>query len=133
LGTAEIAVIVLFVFGLEARWAWLLAGTALLAALYVLLGAAVVARHSALNTFLIPSVGWVTLFSLPALPLFELVPRWLFVWHPMTPAVLLLEASNRSIPSGLLVLATLGSAIWCAAAFFWARSRLVHVLAPAAA
>jgi fluoroquinolone transport system permease protein len=133
LGTVENAVIVLFVFGPATQWAWLLAGTAFLAALYVLLGAAAVARHTALNTFLVPSVGWVTLCSLPLLSLFGLTPYWLFAWHPMTPPLLLLEASSRPLSLSLILIGAFGSAAWCAAAFFWARSRLMHIVAPAAA
>jgi fluoroquinolone transport system permease protein len=133
LGTAEHAIIVLFVFGTERRWTWLLLGTALLAALYVLLGLAVVARHTALNTFLVPSVGWITLFSLPLLPLFQLVPLWLFAWHPMMPPLMLLQASVRPMSAALIITAVLGSAGWCMVAFFWARLRLVRVVAPAAA
>jgi fluoroquinolone transport system permease protein len=133
LGTAENAVIVLFAFGPAMQWAWLLAGTAFLAALYVLLGVAVVARHTVLNTFLVPSVGWVTLCSLPLLALFGLVPHWLFAWHPMTPPLLLLEAAGRPLSLTVIAAAALGSAAWCAAAFVWARSRLVSVVAPAAA
>ena len=133
LGTSENATIVLFVFGPGGQWTWLLLGTAFLATIYAFLGLAAVAGHTALNTFLIPSVGWITAFSLPLLSLVGLVPRWLLAWHPVMPPLILLEASFRPVPAPLIVAAILGSAAWCAIAFFWARSRLLGLVAPAAA
>jgi fluoroquinolone transport system permease protein len=133
LGTAENALVVLLVYGTALAWEWLLLGTALLGALYVFLGLAVVARHAAINTFLMPSVGWITLFTLPLLGYYGVVPWWVFAWHPMTPALVLLEAGCRPVGEGLLTYGVLGCLGWCGFAFAWAHRRLVRIVAPAAA
>lgn len=133
LGAAENTIIVLFVFGPYLNWGWLLLGTGLLAILYVLLGLAVVARHAALNTFLVPSVGWIAAFSLPLLGVLGLVPRWLFMWHPMMPSLVLLEAASGQVSAMLIVYGIAGAGGWCAIAFLWARSRLLRVVAPGTA
>jgi fluoroquinolone transport system permease protein len=133
LGAAENLAIVLLAFGPEQGWGWLLLGTVLLALLYAFLGLAVVAAHSGINTFLIPSIGWIALFSLPLLGYYELIPRWTLAWHPMMPSLLLLEGSARPIAAAAAIYGILGGAGWCVAAFLWARYRLVQLVAPAAA
>jgi len=133
LGAAEHVAIVRLVFGPEQGWGLLLLGASLLSILYVFLGLAVVARHAGINTFLIPSIGWIALFTLPLLGFYELLPRWAFAWHPMMPSLVLLEGSSRPISMALVAYGVLGSAGWCAAAFLWARYQLVHRVAPAAA
>ncbi len=133
LGVAENGLIVLSVFGMELAWGWLLLGTAILGALYVFLALAVVARHTGINTFLIPSLGWITLFSLPLLGYYGVVPWWTFAWHPMMPSLILLEAGCRQLSAALLTYGILGSLGWCGLALLLARQRFIHVVAPAAA
>ena len=133
LRAAENVLVVLLAFGPHLAWTWLILGTVLLGVLYAFLGLAVVAEHGAINTFLIPSVGWITLFSLPLLAYYGVVPWWTFAWHPMMPSLFLLEAGCRPVSAALLIFGMLGSLGWCGVAFLWARHRLIHVVAPAAA
>ena len=133
LGTAENALVVLLVYGTGLAWGWLLLGTALLGVLYVFLGLAAVAAHAGINTFLMPSVGWITVCALPLLGYYGVVPWGVFAWHPMMPPLVLLEAGCRAVGAGLLAYGVLGSLGWCGLAFVWARRRLVRVVAPAAA
>jgi hypothetical protein len=133
LGAAEQSAIVLLVFGPGQGWWQLVLGTWLLGVLYVFVGLATAARHTGINTFLIPSIAWVTVFSLPLLGFYELVPRWVFLWHPMMPSLVLLEGSAAPISLTFVTYGIVGGAGWCTAAYLWARYRLVHLVAPAAA
>jgi fluoroquinolone transport system permease protein len=97
LGTAEQIAIVALVFGPDARWWWLLLGTALASTVYVCVGLAVAARHTAINTFLIPSIGWITALSLPLLGFYNLLPRWTLAWHPLSRARLVGSSASTDL------------------------------------
>jgi len=133
LGLLENLVVVRFVFGPHFHWGWFAVGTAVLCILYVFAAVSAVAPHSGINTFLIPSVGWVTLFTAPLLSFYQVVPWWVFAWHPLMPPLRLLEAASRDLPPVSLVYLVLGSLGWCAAAQVWARRRFTRVIAPASA
>jgi fluoroquinolone transport system permease protein len=133
LGTAEQVAIEVSVFGPDERWGWLLLGTALAGACYVCVGLAVAARHTAINTFLIPSIGGITVLSLPLLGYYNLLPPWTFAWHPLAPSLVLLEGTSRPITMTLAIFGILGGLGWCAVAFPWARYLFAHRVAPAAA
>lgn len=55
------------------------------------------------------------------------------MWHPMTPLLVLLEASSRPVSAALIVYGVVGGGGGCAVAFLCARSRLLRLVAPAAA
>ena len=130
LALVENAAIVWLVFGTDLRWEWFAAGTAALAILYVFAAVSAVAPHAGITTFMIPSIGWVTIFTAPLLGYYDIVPWWAFAWHPMMPPLRLLEAASRDVRPAFLVYAVLGSLVWCVVAQVWARRRLTHVLAP---
>jgi fluoroquinolone transport system permease protein len=125
LALAETLLVVGLVFGLRFRWGLLLGGTALLGALYVLAGFASVVRHRAINAWLMPSVGVVTLLSLPLLPHFGLAEPALFYWHPAMPALVLLQAgcAAQPAPGVALLYGVLGACAWVGLGFAWARRR----------
>ena len=131
LGLVENVVIVRLVFGPNLNWGWFGVGTAALCVLHVFAAVSAVAPHAGISTFLIPSVGWVTIFTAPLLGYYDVVPWWVFAWHPLMPPLRLLEAASREVAPVLLIYPVLGSLAWCAAAQVWARRRFTHVIAPA--
>ena len=98
LGLVENVAIIRLVFGPNLHWGWLVLGTAAVCVLYVLAAVSAVAPHAGITTFLIPSVGWVTIFSVPLLGYYEIVPWWTFAWHPLMPPLRFLEAATRDVP-----------------------------------
>lgn len=123
LGVAESLLVVVLLFGARFRWELLLAGTALLGTLYVLAGFLAVARHDALNEWLLPSVPVVMFLMLPLLAHFGLVDRRWFWLHPAAPGLLLLQAACGPSSAGEIAYGVLGSLAWLAAGFAWARRR----------
>jgi fluoroquinolone transport system permease protein len=130
LGAAENAVIVAFVFGVSFQWGWFALGTAALSAVYVFAAIAAVAPHAGINTFLVPSIGWITIFTAPLIGYYDIVPWWVFAWHPLMPGVRLLEAAFRDVPTLFLVYPVVGSVAWTGAALAWAHQRFTTVLVP---
>jgi fluoroquinolone transport system permease protein len=130
LGAAENAVIVAFVFGVSFQWGWFVLGTVASAAVYVFAAISAVARHQGINTFLVPSIGWITLLTAPLIGYYDIVPWWAFAWHPLMPPLRLLEAACRDVPPLLLVYPIIGSVVWTTAALAWAHQRFTTVLVP---
>ena len=133
LGTAENAVVVAAVFGLNAQWGWLLLGMVLLGAIYALLGLVVIARYDSINTFLMPSAGIIFVLSTALLGYYGLVPLWTLIWHPVLPPLVLMRAAWVPLEWSQFAYGLLGSAVWISALGVWARRRFVHLIAPSVA
>ncbi len=90
----ENVVLTLFVFGVNFRILPLIAGIALAGAMYTLLGFLIVARYDSINEYLLPSMLYVLLFSLPVSPYFGVDISWL-TWllylHPLQAPLLLIQ------------------------------------------
>ncbi len=99
----------------------LLAGVVLLAALYVLYGFVVVARYDSINTYLLPSVVYTAVLSLPLLDYFGLWQSWLFYLHPIQAPLLLLRAAFQPLAPWQLVYGVLYSALWIALMYLASR------------
>jgi fluoroquinolone transport system permease protein len=129
LATAENGLVVLLVFGRGVAWGWLLLGMAAMGVVYALLGLVAVARFAAINTFLMPSAGYLTLLTLPLLGYYGILPWWAFAPHPLMPPLVLVEAACRPVGGAMLGYGVLGSVAWLSLAFAWARRRLLrHVV-----
>jgi fluoroquinolone transport system permease protein len=74
--------------------ALLLAGT-----LYALFGFIFVVRYESINEYLLPSVLFATLLSLPMLPYLGLNLSWLISLHPLHGALLWLTAAFQPLPA----------------------------------
>ncbi|HSR52567.1 MAG TPA: ABC transporter permease [Acidobacteriota bacterium] len=73
-------------------WA-LLAGVAGMGMIMTLLGFLAAARHDSVNTFLFPSMLWVTALILPFPAAFGLAPDWATAWHPVAAGMGLLQGA----------------------------------------
>jgi hypothetical protein len=120
---AGIETLALVWIAFEFRRAWLLivAGTAALGVIYTAFGAAMTARYESVNRLLLPASVVVMLLLLPLLPHFGFGPRWLFLAHPIEPALTLMRAGYGVGGNADLAFGIAGSLVWCAIAFWWGR------------
>jgi fluoroquinolone transport system permease protein len=123
LALVESLVIVAVVSGTEARWGLLLPASALLAAVYTMLGFVAIVRHDSINEFLLPSVGYVFAFVLPLVGHFGFVDSLFFLPHPVEMALVLMRGAYAPEPLWKITLALFGLVAWFAATFLWARQR----------
>ena len=123
LALVESLLIVLAVLGAGGEWVPLLSGAFLLGALFALAGFIVVVRYDSINSFLIPSVLYVTALLLPLLPHFGLADRTIFYLHPAEPALALMRAAY--MPKGVweMVYAVAAALGWVGIGFIVARRR----------
>ena len=130
LGTGETAFIVFVAIGPDHEWRWFVAGAGLLSFIYALVGMAIVAKYAEFRSFLRSSPTWVFAFSLPLLGSVHLLPGWLFLWHPVKPALILVEGSTRAVASSAVVYGILAGIVSCSVAFRLAKSRLLALGSP---
>jgi fluoroquinolone transport system permease protein len=124
LAAAETMAIVWIGFGASGSWWLLLTGTAALGVIYTGFGAVVAARYESVNALLLPASAFLTLLLLPLLAHFGLVPRVLFLVHPLEPPMTLLRAAYGAIGRTEVAFGIIGSLGWSALAFVWGRKRV---------
>jgi fluoroquinolone transport system permease protein len=98
-----------------------LAGLALAAPLYVLFGFMVVVRYDAVNEFLLPSIVYASVLSLPMITYLGLDLSWFIFLHPLQGSLLWLTAAFQPIPAWQLVLSLLYGLVWIGLAAYLAR------------
>ena len=108
--------------GLDARLAGTALGIGLAAALLCLAGVGLVVRYEALNEFIMPSVVYTSLLSLPLLGYFGVGAREWYLPHPIQGPLDLLQA--RSPQTGALAYAIGYPALWIVPAYVWSRRNL---------
>ncbi|MCC6742875.1 MAG: hypothetical protein IT175_03350 [Acidobacteria bacterium] len=123
LALVESLVIVAFLSGTQARWGFLLPASALLAAIYTMLGFIAIVRYDSINEFMIPSLGFVFAFVAPLIGHFGFVDSVFFLPHPVEMALVLMRGAYASEPGWKIAVALFGLVAWFAATFVWARSR----------
>jgi fluoroquinolone transport system permease protein len=123
LALVESLVIVALLSGTQAQWGLLLPASALLAAIYTMLGFIAIVRHDSINEFLIPSLGYVFALVVPLVGHFGFVDSIVFLPHPMEMALVLMRAAYTPEPVWKIAVALAGLAAWFAATFLWARRR----------
>jgi len=125
LSLVENLTIALAVAGLDFRPDLLATGIVLGAALYALAGFVVVARYDAINTFLLPSVGYMLLLGLPLLTYFGIgrdpVVATLLLAHPLQPILVLLSAAVEPAPPAVILYGLAAGAAWVAIFAWWAN------------
>jgi fluoroquinolone transport system permease protein len=112
LSLIESLIIVVAAYGSGFAVLPLVGGVVLLAVLYTLYGFVVVARYDSINSYLLPSVAYTAVLSLPLLDYFGLWQSWLFYLHPIQAPLLLLRAAFEPLAPWQLVYGVLYSAFW---------------------
>ena len=123
LALVESLVIVAWLSGTTVRWNLLISSSALLAAIYTMLGFIAIVRYDSINEFLIPSMGYVFAFVAPLAGHFGFVDSMFFLPHPVEMALLLMRGAYASEPGWKIAVALFGLVAWFAATFVWARRR----------
>lgn len=112
LALIESLVIVTAAYGAGFAVLPLVAGVVVLAVLYTLYGFVVVARYDSINSYLLPSVAYTAVLSLPLVDYLGLWQSWLFYLHPIQAPLLLLRAAFQPLAPWQLVYGVLYGALW---------------------
>jgi len=119
LALAETAVLAFLTTGAGINWGLLLAGSAMSAAIYCLVGFIIVVRYSSINAYLLPSSLYIGLLWLPLIAsLFQWRP-WPFYLHPMTTPLALVEAALERGPWWYAPYGLLYGGLWVALLSVW--------------
>jgi fluoroquinolone transport system permease protein len=110
--------------GLDSRLVWTALGIALASALFCLSGVAVIVRYEAINEFIMPSVLYTGLLSLPLVGFFGIGAPAFYLPHPIQGPLELLRARATPTP-GALAYAVGYPALWIVPAYLWSRRSLV--------
>lgn len=102
----------------------LAAGVTLLSVLLCLTGIAIVTAYRSINEYIMPSVLYTGLLSLPLLGYFGIGARTWYEWHPAQGAIDLMQA--RVEPPGPLHVAVAIAVplLWIGPVYFWSRRAL---------
>lgn len=123
LAIVESLLLVALLSGTRARWEFLIPASALLGAVYTLLGFVAIVRHDSINEYLIPSLGYVFALIAPLVGHFGFVDSVFFLPHPVEMALVLMRGAYAPEPCWKIVVALIGLVAWFAATFIWARHR----------
>ena len=112
LSLVESTVIVVLGFGLGFGFLTLAAGILIMAAFMTLYGFIIVARYDSINEYLLPSVLYLFVFSIPVLDYFQVFESWLFYLHPLQAPLLLLKAAFYPLQPWQTAYGLLYGALW---------------------
>jgi fluoroquinolone transport system permease protein len=121
LAIGESLVIVVAVIGTTTIAMAMIPGMVLLCALYVLMGTALITRYDSINEFLLPSVVVVFAVSLPLLRYAGIMDTWLFLLHPVQPALVLMSAAVMPAPPWEIIYGLGAGTLWVAGAYIVAQ------------
>lgn len=123
LSLAESLLIAVAVFGIDV---WLIAmavGIALAAALFCLAGVGLVVRYDSINEFLLPSVLYASLLTLPMLGIFGFGPAAWYLPHPIQGPLSLMQI-DATHTAGRLAYAIAYPILWIVPLYLWSRRAL---------
>ena len=117
----ENLVFVMIVSGLQFKLAPLLIGVISASVIYVLLGFVAVARFDSISEYLMPSMLYVIVFSIPFLDYFELWTPRLMILNPVQGPLLIMKAAFEPVTTGEFTSALISTVGWIAIAYALAR------------
>jgi fluoroquinolone transport system permease protein len=123
LSLLESLLIAAAVVGLDGRLALMALGIALAAALFCVAGVGLVVRYESINEFIMPSVLYTSLLSLPMLGYFGVGARVWYLPHPIQGPLELLQIHAPYTP-GWLAYAIGYPLIWFVPVYLWSRRAL---------
>jgi fluoroquinolone transport system permease protein len=123
LSVVESLLIATAVAGFEIRVVWMILGVVLAATLFCLTGIALVSRYGSINEFILPSVLYSSLLSLPILGFLGVGARGWYLPHPIQGPLDLIQ-TRSPLNAGGLAYAAGYPLLWIAPAVLLARSAL---------
>jgi fluoroquinolone transport system permease protein len=114
LAVFENLLLTVFIFGTGFKALYLVLGLALAGVMYTLLGFLVVARYDSINEYLLPSMLYIMLLSLPVAPYFGLKLPWLvglLYLHPLQAPLVLIQAAFQPLQTWQILYAFIYSAL----------------------
>ena len=99
-------------------------GIMLASVLLCLFGIVLVTRYHSINEYLMPSVLYTSLLSLPLLGYFGVGTRILYDWHPFQGTFALMSTSAAPLAAGRLVYAIVLPLLWLVPVYVWSRRSL---------
>jgi fluoroquinolone transport system permease protein len=99
----------------------LVTGIALASALYVLVGFVAVARYASINEYLLPSIFYTTLLSLPLFPYLGRWETWLVYVHPLQPALVVMRAAFEPVEGWQMMYGLAYGGLWIGLLATWSR------------
>ena len=117
----ETLLVVVVVQGLTFNPLWLILGLANLIGFLALYGFFVVARYDSISEFLLPSILWTFLYSMPLLYYFDFWRSPLMLLHPTMPPLLLIEAAFVAVPEWQVAYGLIAAVFWVGLAYVLSR------------
>lgn len=114
--------------GLEFGVLPLSAGIILTSALYVLAGFVVVARYDSINEYLLPSVMYTSLLSLPVVPFLGRWEHWLLYLHPLQAPLVLMQAAFEAVETWQVVYGVLYAILWIGLMYRFSQHAFLHFI-----
>ena len=121
LSVVESLALVALLGGFHYRFDLLVLGVVCAAAIYILLGFLAVARYDSINEYLMPSMLYVALLSIPCLSYFELWTTPLMILHPLQGALVLIQAAFLPVALGDYLWALMSAVVWIGIASLLSR------------
>ena len=120
LAVAECLVIVLATYGFGADLLLLVPGMVLLSMFYTLVGFVIISRYDSITEYLLPSVPYTLVLTLPLIDYFELWPHAVWYLIPTQAPLLLMKAAFQPIENWQMVYAVSYSLLTVAIGYRWA-------------
>ena len=118
LSLLENGLMIALIWGVSWTILWLLMGVIAAAGLLTCVGVMVAVRYDGINEYLLPSMIYTSLLTLPIFPYAGVGPAWVLAWHPLHGAFQLLQAPFHSIPGWQLGLGLVTSLFWLGVAWW---------------
>ena len=109
----------------------LLVGMLGISAVYTLAGLWLTSHYESLNQFLMPSVLAILFLLLPFGSALGLPWQW-WVWHPLMPALQLVQAGTVPLPAGQILYGLVGTLTWVWLGFSPVQTAFDRLIRPSA-
>jgi fluoroquinolone transport system permease protein len=120
----ESLLIVIIALGVSPGLVPLTIGIVLTSVLLCLAGVIVAVRYDSINEYLMPSVVYTAIFTLPLLGYFGIGPQWIYFLHPMQGPIELMRAMSEPVAWWRIIYAIVYPTLWVIPMYLWSRHAL---------